>query len=343
MAAVSFNPVAMPQRSPATQDAKRSGAPVPRTARTHDEQRRQHERRGRPFVHRRSDLAQARRAGEPDQQDRDQHETLALDAEIGRRPAREAKEEVQRETEGNAHQEHDDERGQARVDQREERQVEQRVVVRLDLRRRVIPVQAPVEPGPRVVEVVVAQIPVGVDTPHQRGDAAEQQCHSDAAKRTAVECLQEGIARHRPCGAHARCALADAPASIHTSPPDRDGRAMPDHAPHNVELTILMPCLDEAETLGRCIDAARDFLARARIDGEIVVADNGSTDGSIEIAAAARRACRAGADPRLRRGADRGTSRSARPLRDHGRLRRQLRFRASASLRRAPARRAAIS
>ncbi len=60
---------------------------------------------------------------------------------------------------------------------------------------------------------------------------------------------------------------------------------MPDHAPHNVELTILMPCLDEGETLGRCIDAARDFLARARIDGEIVVADNGSTDGSIAIVA----------------------------------------------------------
>ena len=60
---------------------------------------------------------------------------------------------------------------------------------------------------------------------------------------------------------------------------------MPDQA-HNVELTILMPCLDEAETLGRCIDAARDFLARSRIDGEIVIADNGSTDGSIAIAEA---------------------------------------------------------
>ena len=59
---------------------------------------------------------------------------------------------------------------------------------------------------------------------------------------------------------------------------------MPDQAPHNVELTILMPCLDEAETLAQCIDEAHAFLARSRIDGEIVIADNGSTDGSVEIA-----------------------------------------------------------
>ena len=50
------------------------------------------------------------------------------------------------------------------------------------------------------------------------------------------------------------------------------------------ELTILMPCLDEAETLGTCVAKARGFLARAGIAGEVLVADNGSTDGSIEIA-----------------------------------------------------------
>jgi glycosyltransferase involved in cell wall biosynthesis len=53
---------------------------------------------------------------------------------------------------------------------------------------------------------------------------------------------------------------------------------------HQCELTILMPCLNEAETLGRCIDKARSFLARAGIQGEVVVADNGSTDGSRNIA-----------------------------------------------------------
>ncbi len=61
---------------------------------------------------------------------------------------------------------------------------------------------------------------------------------------------------------------------------------MPDQAVAAPELTILMPCLDEAEGLGHCIDAARGFLERARIDAEIVVADNGSTDASIAIAEA---------------------------------------------------------
>ena len=52
------------------------------------------------------------------------------------------------------------------------------------------------------------------------------------------------------------------------------------------ELTILMPCLNEAETLATCIDKARAYLTRAGIDGEVLIADNGSTDGSQEIATA---------------------------------------------------------
>ncbi len=52
------------------------------------------------------------------------------------------------------------------------------------------------------------------------------------------------------------------------------------------ELTILMPCLNEAETLARCVIKARNFLARSGIPGEVVVADNGSTDGSQAIALA---------------------------------------------------------
>ena len=54
-----------------------------------------------------------------------------------------------------------------------------------------------------------------------------------------------------------------------------------------MELTILMPCLDEAETLATCIRKARGFLARANITGEVLIADNGSTDGSQSIAAGA--------------------------------------------------------
>ena len=53
-----------------------------------------------------------------------------------------------------------------------------------------------------------------------------------------------------------------------------------------LELTIVMPCLDEAKTIGACVAAARAFLARSGIVGEIVVADNGSTDGSQAIAEA---------------------------------------------------------
>ena len=51
-------------------------------------------------------------------------------------------------------------------------------------------------------------------------------------------------------------------------------------------LTILMPCLNEAETLGVCIVRAKKLLVDNKIDGEILVSDNGSTDGSQEIARA---------------------------------------------------------
>lgn len=51
-----------------------------------------------------------------------------------------------------------------------------------------------------------------------------------------------------------------------------------------VELSIVMPCLNEAETLEICIQKATYFLQSNAIDGEIIIADNGSTDGSQEIA-----------------------------------------------------------
>src|SRR5919204_1357093 len=50
------------------------------------------------------------------------------------------------------------------------------------------------------------------------------------------------------------------------------------------EVTIVMPCLNEADTLATCIRKARTALQEHAIDGEIVVADNGSTDGSQRIA-----------------------------------------------------------
>ncbi len=46
-----------------------------------------------------------------------------------------------------------------------------------------------------------------------------------------------------------------------------------------IELTILMPCLNEAETIAVCVTKALAFLAGYGISGEVLVADNGSTDG----------------------------------------------------------------
>src|SRR5437879_1693461 len=51
-----------------------------------------------------------------------------------------------------------------------------------------------------------------------------------------------------------------------------------------VFLTILMPCLDEARTLASCIRKAQAYLSRSGVTGEIIVADDGSTDASRDIA-----------------------------------------------------------
>ena len=51
------------------------------------------------------------------------------------------------------------------------------------------------------------------------------------------------------------------------------------------ELSIVMPCLNEAKTVGSCVDKAFTFLRLNDIAGEVIVADNGSTDGSQTIAA----------------------------------------------------------
>jgi len=54
--------------------------------------------------------------------------------------------------------------------------------------------------------------------------------------------------------------------------------------PEPVDLTILMPCLNEAETIARCIEKAKLGIQRAGVTGEVLIADNGSTDGSQAIA-----------------------------------------------------------
>ena len=54
--------------------------------------------------------------------------------------------------------------------------------------------------------------------------------------------------------------------------------------PGEIELSIIMPCLNEAETLETCIRKAQAYLHRSGVRGEVLIGDNGSTDGSQEIA-----------------------------------------------------------
>ena len=73
-----------------------------------------------------------------------------------------------------------------------------------------------------------------------------------------------------------------------SSAPDASACAAGQREPRDdVELTVLMPCLNEAETVGTCVGKALAFMRRSGIGGEVVVADNGSTDGSQRLAEAA--------------------------------------------------------
>jgi hypothetical protein len=54
----------------------------------------------------------------------------------------------------------------------------------------------------------------------------------------------------------------------------------------DVELTVVMPCLNEAETVATCVRKAIGFLTESGISGEVLIADNGSTDGSQQLAEA---------------------------------------------------------
>ena len=54
-----------------------------------------------------------------------------------------------------------------------------------------------------------------------------------------------------------------------------------------VAVSVVLPCFNEADSVGLCVKEARDALAGAGIVGEVVVVDNGSTDGSGEVAEAA--------------------------------------------------------
>jgi glycosyltransferase involved in cell wall biosynthesis len=65
---------------------------------------------------------------------------------------------------------------------------------------------------------------------------------------------------------------------------DQKPRETPQEETSTVELSVVMPCLNEAETLETCIKKAQRALREHQIAGEIIIADNGSTDNSCEIA-----------------------------------------------------------
>ena len=60
--------------------------------------------------------------------------------------------------------------------------------------------------------------------------------------------------------------------------------ALPLRDAQEVEVSVVIPCLNEADTLAICIRKATTAMEQNGISGEVIVADNGSTDSSIEIA-----------------------------------------------------------
>src|SRR4051812_26555089 len=70
----------------------------------------------------------------------------------------------------------------------------------------------------------------------------------------------------------------------HVMDPDRSSQTAVNSVVDSVELSIVMPCLNEAETLATCIRKAACFLRDSNVRGEIVIGDNGSTDGSRDLA-----------------------------------------------------------
>src|SRR5438132_11611330 len=63
----------------------------------------------------------------------------------------------------------------------------------------------------------------------------------------------------------------------------QDPPSLAAEAAAQVEVTVVIPCLNEANSIAICIDKALAAFRQARLSGEVIVADNGSTDGSIEI------------------------------------------------------------
>jgi glycosyltransferase involved in cell wall biosynthesis len=73
--------------------------------------------------------------------------------------------------------------------------------------------------------------------------------------------------------------LKPGPSIVRAAAADTSGEAN-----GHLEVSIVMPCLNEAETLATCVAKAQQALQQLGVAGEVIVADNGSTDGSVAIA-----------------------------------------------------------
>ena len=104
-----------------------------------------------------------------------------------------------------------------------------------------------------------------------------------------------------------------------------------------IELSVVMPCLNERLTLGTCIKKAMNSMEELGIQGEVIIADNGSTDGSQKSPNNwAHVWCRWQCG--IRCGSSRRDFSGTREVRHYGRRRRQLRVYATGPLRRKVAR-----
>src|SRR6478735_7165470 len=120
------------------------------------------------------------------------------------------------------------------------------------------------------------------------GFVVEARATNQPANRTAPICNRKSIWQRDPTsgldGARIRPLetdrQVDAPRSSLTEEPAPPGPG----AGKPLELSVVIPCLNEARTLGICIRKAQGSLERLGLTGEVIVADNGSTDGSQAIA-----------------------------------------------------------
>src|SRR6266540_3824478 len=69
--------------------------------------------------------------------------------------------------------------------------------------------------------------------------------------------------------------------------PGREAESRPGDEDLAPRVSVVIPCLDEAETIAECVTRARAVLDESGLAGEVIVVDNGSTDGSGELARAA--------------------------------------------------------